>query len=315
MKLEKVGSRPNTGLWVFLFILGLAVIGVMAASYNVEIVKNVHFENPPWVKIALGALGFAGILFALILFFARLLREMRIGQIQADFLDRISHELRTPLSTLTLVGDLLKSGTHSSTEVDRLWHSHELELDRLKNDVELLLQAARLRETRVHADLVQVELETWLDQHWEEFRTILGPQSELKRTGVRKAVLVNIDTNLFDLIFRNLLDNARKFSLDKPVVELKTERFSEGFIFKKTKWRVSVSDQGVGFEPKNETYLFKRFSRLPFKKSELKPMAIPGTGLGLYLSATASRAMGISLSGSSFGEGKGAQFVLEGRSA
>ena len=108
MKLEKVVSRPKPGRWILLFIIGLAVAGVMAASYNVEIVNKVSFESIPWGKIVFGAIGFIGIIISLALLFTRLLREMRVSQIQADFLDRISHELRTPLSTLTLVGDLLK---------------------------------------------------------------------------------------------------------------------------------------------------------------------------------------------------------------
>ena len=71
-------------------------------------------------------------------------------------------------------------------------------------------------------------------------------------------------------------------------------------------------DHGLGFAPQNQKWLFKRFSRLPFFRSDLKSSSIPGTGLGLYLSATASKAMGLTLTGKSGGEGKGAEFILEG---
>ena len=83
MKLEKVVSRPRKGLGVLLFIMGLAVAGVMATSYNVEVVHDVNFENLPWVKIILGSLGFFGIIGSLVLFFMRLLREMQVVQIQS----------------------------------------------------------------------------------------------------------------------------------------------------------------------------------------------------------------------------------------
>ena len=97
MKLEKVVSRPRKGLWVILLVLGLLIAGIMATIYNVELVRDVDISDQPWTKIVLGSLGFIGIMGALVLFFARLLREMKVSQIQADFLDRISHELRTPL--------------------------------------------------------------------------------------------------------------------------------------------------------------------------------------------------------------------------
>ena len=96
------------------------------------------------------------------------------------------------------------------------------------------------------------------------------------------------------------------------MVELRTEIFEEGWLVRKKKWRIIIVDQGLGFEPGSEDFLFRRFSRLPFQRSDLKSSSIPGTGLGLYLAATASRAMGLTLQGMSQGEGKGAQFIVEG---
>ena len=312
MKLEKVVSRPKKWVWVLLFVLGLAVAGVMATSYNVEVVHDVNFENLPWAKIILGSLGFFGIIGSLILFFTRLLREMKVSQIQAEFLDRISHELRTPLSTLTLVSDLLKGENNSPEEVARLWRSHQMELTRLKTDVELLLQAARLRESKLRVDRVKFELEEWIQERWESFVLLLGMGSQFTRSGPALRGVCEFDPVLMELIFRNLFDNARKFSLGNPVVDFKTEIFFQGLFRKKKKWRITVVDQGLGFKPANERMLFRRFSRLPFQRADLNSSSIPGTGLGLYLAATASRAMGLTLQGTSRGEGKGAQFVLEG---
>ena len=68
MKLEKVVSKPRKGLWISLFIAGLAIAGAMATSYNFEIVQNVNIDNIPWTKIVLGTLGFISIICALLLF-------------------------------------------------------------------------------------------------------------------------------------------------------------------------------------------------------------------------------------------------------
>ena len=312
MKLEKVVSKPRKGLWIILFIAGLAIAGAMATSYNFEIVQNVKFDNVPWTKIILGSLGFISIIGALLLFFMRLLREMRVSQIQADFLDRISHELRTPLSTLSLVSDLLRDSNTTPDEAMKLWKSHELELTRLKSDVELLLQAGHLRESKLRVNAEPVQLDQWMTEKWDEFQSLLGTNAVFKKSGSLGNGWVSLDSNLFELIFRNILDNARKFSIDHPVVEVRCQTFKSGWIIRKNRWRIQVVDQGLGFEPESGGFLFKRFSRIPIRRSELKPISVPGTGLGLYLSASASRAMGITLEGKSFGEGKGAQFILEG---
>lgn len=314
MKLEKVVSRPRVGLWVFILVLGLIFAGYMATSYNVELVHNISWEQTPWGKIIVGAIGFFGIIGSLILFFARLLREMRISQVQADFLDRISHELRTPLASLTLVSDLLRHSDHplSDEERSRLWSSHGSELDRLRSDVELLLQAARLRESRLKVNLSKVDLNDWIRGRWKSFEDLLGPDSEIRLTGDPFPRSVMIDPVLFELIFRNLLDNARKFALDQPKVEVRCQTVHSRFFFWKTRWRIAIEDQGLGFAPGREKALFKRFSRLEGDSGGKKTHSIPGTGLGLYLSASASKAMGIALSGRSLGEGRGAQFVIEG---
>lgn len=311
MKLEKVVSKPRKGLWIGLFIFVLAIAGVMATSYNFEIVQNIKIDVP-WTKIVLGSLGFISIIAALLLFFMRLLREMRVSQIQADFLDRISHELRTPLSTISLVSDLLRDPGVSAEEASKLWKSHESELARLKSDVELLLQASHLRESKHRINAEPVQLDQWLAEKWGEFSTLLGTNADFKKTGSLGNGWVSLDLNLFELIFRNLLDNARKFSIGRPVVEIKCTILKSSIPFGKNRWRIEVVDQGLGFEPESGNQLFKRFSRIPLRKTELKPASVPGTGLGLYLSASASRAMGITLQGRSYGEGKGAEFILEG---
>jgi two-component system phosphate regulon sensor histidine kinase PhoR len=313
MKLEKVVSRPKRGRWIFLFIIGLAVAGVMAASYNVEIVHHVSFEGIPWGKIIFGAVGFIGIISSLALLFTRLLREMQVSQIQADFLDRISHELRTPLATLTLVGDLLKGeGRTLSEEESKLWGSHDLELQRLKTDVELLLQAARLRESRLRVNLERVDLHEWIKQKWPSFVELLGRDASLKLIEDQAQMSVMIDLSLFELIVRNLIDNARKFALNAPVVEIRIRSKPPRMFFGKPRWQLIVQDQGLGFSAGQEAQLFKRFSRLEVENQNLMNHSVPGTGLGLYLSASACKAMNLNLVGRSLGENKGAEFRIEG---
>lgn len=316
MKLEKVVTKPRIGLWITIFFVVMAIVGVMATSYNVEIVNNIEARQftleTPWSKIVLGSLGFFVILGSFVLFFMRLLREMRVSQVQAEFLDRISHELRTPLSTITLVSDLLRDPDLKKEEYEKLWKSHDAELARLKKDVELLLQAGHMRESKLRVNIEPIHLEKWLSRKWSEFESLLGNHAVLTKTGSLGNGWAAVDPTLFELIFRNLLDNARKFSIQSPVVEIRCQTMRGRFPFSRRRWRIDVVDQGYGFTPDSESYLFRRFSRIPFRASELKQKTVPGTGLGLYLSASSAKAMGITLEGKSLGEGKGAQFTLEG---
>jgi two-component system phosphate regulon sensor histidine kinase PhoR len=327
VKIEKVLSRPKLGLWIFLFVLALAAIATLATSYNVEIIahlpENLPKEIPadfPVLKIVLGGIGFIGILTVFILFFARLVREIRVSQLQSDFLDRISHELRTPLSTLTLVSDLIQSDDCSADEKAKLWNAHRVELDRIKQDVEMLLQAAKLREAKLKPNLEAVWLEDWFSDEWPSFKLLLGNDGQLLREGEAIHFPIQLDPKLMTLVFRNLLDNARKFSLGRPIVHIKTKVIRSKWGIGRPKFEIEVMDEGRGFSPDEQDKLFKRFSRIQnstepmpnVATSNSKNLSVPGTGLGLYLAAVATKSMGLSLRGESLGEGRGARFVISG---
>jgi signal transduction histidine kinase len=236
---------------------------------------------------------------------------MKVSEVQADFLDRISHELRTPLATISLVSDLLQNERTEWTPAEKkLWSAHRGELERLKTDVELLLQAARLRESRFRVEHEPIRLSEFFENKFDSFKSLLGPHGRLSFTGEVLDRPVELDPSLLELIFRNLLDNARKFAKDYPVVEVQFKKSPARIFFRKTQWQIQVRDFGMGFAPEDSTELFKRFTRI--ESSQSTERSVPGTGLGLYLCASAAKAMGLKLKGQGMGTGSGALFTIEG---
>ena len=71
-------------------------------------------------------------------------------------------------------------------------------------------------------------------------------------------------------LFQNLISNAIKFSRKdvKPVIEIKVSEDING-------WKFSVSDNGIGIEPKFKDKIFQIFHRINSKES------YEGTGIGL----------------------------------
>jgi signal transduction histidine kinase len=76
-----------------------------------------------------------------------------------------------------------------------------------------------------------------------------------------------------EIVFRNLIDNAVKYSLPEPVVDVTAD------VTKKNRVLVRVADNGPGIPIADRGHVFRRFVRLG---SELE-RATPGTGLGLFL--------------------------------
>ena len=76
-----------------------------------------------------------------------------------------------------------------------------------------------------------------------------------------------------EIVFRNLIDNAVKYSLPAPEVEVTASALPRGKVL------VRVADNGPGIPAAERQNVFQRFVRLG---SELE-RSTPGTGLGLFL--------------------------------
>jgi len=294
--------------WVFLFVTGVTVVTVLATGWNVTLV-NLNHESIPWFGIILGSLGFLGVLTAFVMLFVRLLLEMKLTQRQSEFLATVSHELKTPIATLELSSGLLQDlddeparSVAASMDRKRLWHSHTAELKRLKEQVDVLLEAARFQSGGHAQERVEVNLEAWLSESIDRWQRMLGPKANFRREGLPLTVKTQADLRMLNLITDNLIDNARKFARETPTVTVFTETANH-------QWSIKIRDEGWGFDPKESKRIFKRFTRAYHSA----PYAIPGTGLGLYLAYTASRALGLRLEAKSSGPGQGAEFILSGQ--
>jgi signal transduction histidine kinase len=309
--------------WVLLFVSVLILIAALATTWNWVLVQNYNkmielakdhwvlrtqgIDTPPWVSLTVGTLGFSALIVLFALFFAKILREMRLNQLQKDFLANMTHELKTPLASLELSASLLKKESALSPE-DRseLWQTHDIELQRLRDEIEQLLTTSRWEQFQEPPHMSPVDLETWLSESLVRWKRTLPTGAQITRQGDDLSGLVLIDPALIKLISGNLLDNARKFAGPRPpVITLHTRRFDSG---DNNSWSISFSDQGLGFEPVDASKVFKRFLRLKHRSQH----AIPGSGLGLHLALSASRAMGLELEAHSDGPGQGATFTLRG---
>jgi signal transduction histidine kinase len=84
-----------------------------------------------------------------------------------------------------------------------------------------------------------------------------------------------------EIVFRNLIDNAVKYSLPEPRVEVTAGPAASGRL------AVRVADNGPGIPVASRQHVFRRFVRLG---SELE-RSTPGTGLGLFLVRSLVRQM------------------------
>jgi signal transduction histidine kinase len=290
----------------------LAVLAVtLAVGWQILVVGElgpVARELTPlhWIFLILGTLFFGLILVGLFLLCAWLVREMRVNQRQQAFLDAVTHEMKTPLASLRLHVDTLLRHDPSLEQRREFLGRMRNDLERLDGTVEGVLAAARA-EARVRpAQRERIDVGEVLARSVEEIRS----RHHLPETAVRLAkpehpVLVRGERDELGLVFRNLLENAVKYS-DGPVdVEAAVHASDDGRV------RVEIADRGIGIPPGELRRIFERFHRAG-RDVQRK---VAGLGLGLYIVRSLVRRQGGRVVAQSEGSGRGSRFVVTLRAA
>lgn len=197
-------------------------------------------------------------------------------------LDALAHEFKTPLATIvTASGGLRELGPLSPEQLE-LTDIVEAEASRLSLLTSRLLRTAQLDREEVKpqleltdmAELVAVVADQYSRQ-WTDRK--LSVQKDAGATGVMA------DPELLQLAFRQLLDNACKYSTPGSAVRVSIDLQDE--------WvAVRTSNSGSEIRPNEQSRIFERF----YRGAEAQHKA-PGSGLGLYVARKIVHAHGGSL--------------------
>lgn len=236
---EKKLAYKNVGLWLFLSLLFLLTIsGVF-----------IHIMQ-------------------------RWKRQKQLSEIKTDFVNNMTHEFRTPISTISLASEMLlkKDVQDNSERVSKYAHIIFNENARLQGQVERILQIAVIDKDDFKIRRKFFDANDVLRGLIRSFAMTIE-----KRGGVLRACLSAQETILFadrvhfTNIIANLIDNANKYSPEKPDITLHASNTPEGLT-------IMVKDQGIGIARENQEHVFRNLYRVP--TGDLHD--VKGFGLGLY---------------------------------
>jgi signal transduction histidine kinase len=302
--------RRSVGIPLSLGIGLVILVLLLAAGWQVlvfddprQIAQGLSTRN--WVMLILGTLLFAVVLAGLVALSAWLVREMRLNQRQRAFLDAVTHEMRTPLASLRLYLDTLDRHDPDAEQRRAFLGRMQRDVDRLDHTVEQVLHAARAEEHRRGVPTEEVPLVPLLDECIEELRA----RHELPPSAVvldaRAPTAVRGNRGELAVVFRNLLENAAKYS-DAPV-EIRVRVSHKG----DDRVDVAISDRGIGIPARELRKIFQRFYRAG---RDVQRTAI-GLGLGLFIVRNLVRRQGGRVVARSEGSGAGSRFVVTLRAA
>jgi signal transduction histidine kinase len=198
---------------------------------------------------------------------------------QEHFIADASHQLKTPLAILRGELDVFRSKDRAPEEIKSFLESASQELEHLSRLVDDLLTLAKIDAGAGSLLLIKVRLDEILLETVARFE-VLAKRKHISIRFNLEDKTSDIDDHNFEIrgdpdllqsMFRNLVDNAIKYSPENSAVEV-TLVNDKDFI------TASIKDFGAPIPPEMKERLFQRFER-----GYLRVGGANGTGLGLTI--------------------------------
>jgi signal transduction histidine kinase len=195
----------------------------------------------------------------------------RLNQVKDKFFSIISHDLRSPINALSGILDVMARGGLSQTEFAE--HTKELRIrfNHTRTLLNNLLDWTLLQMDKLSLQASRIDLSKIIDENIQLLASLNAKQITLINN-VREEAIAFADSNTINLVFRNLITNAIKFTNDGGTVIIDA-REEDGH------WLVSVQDNGIGISPEVQHMLFDKTSPYTTRGTANEK----GTGLGLIL--------------------------------
>lgn len=184
----------------------------------------------------------------------------------------IGHDMRSPLASLKGLMDLASSAALSKEEFIEISKSIKSNLEYVREDMDNLLSWSRTQLKGFEPVPVEIDLKSAVDEKIHLLSEPAKSKAITLQSDVEDGTIVFADKNNLDIILRNLIGNAIKFTL--PAGTVKISCTSHNSICS-----VSVSDTGIGLAAEEVQKLFRpesHFSKPGTNKEK-------GLGIGLLL--------------------------------
>ncbi len=192
-----------------------------------------------------------------------------------DFISFAAHELRGPITVIRGYLDVLEDELADVLKDDQseLFHRLVVSSNRLSGYINNILNTSRYDRRHLKMNLVEDTVANIYDTISDDMALRAGAQNRLLTVNIPPDLpTIAADRASIGEVLGNLIDNAIKYSYEGGVVNV-TAKTNENFV------EISVTDNGVGMPENVVSQLFQKFYR-----SHRSREAIPGTGIGLYIS-------------------------------
>lgn len=223
----------------------------------------------------------------------------KADRLKSEFLANMSHELRTPLNAIIGFAEILRDGICGELNEDQMTsvvdiHDSGRHLLQMINDI---LDLSKIEAGKMELQPEEFSIARAIDDVQSIVREMVSKKRLSLQVGAPEDLPdVYADLVKFKQVMYNLLSNAVKFTPEGGSIDIHTSLDDE--------FLISVTDTGIGIDPKDQEAVFDEFKQLASDPSQRHG----GTGLGLALTRRLVELHGGTIWVESEGEGKGSRF-------
>ena len=184
----------------------------------------------------------------------------------------ISHEFRSPLNSLKGTLALLKVGALSEEELNMISKELTDKINSTSIFLDNLLNWAKSQMQGIQAKPADVNLKEVASENILLLKSMADKKRIQLENRISEESNAFVDPNMMNLIFRNLISNAIKFSMKGGSILIHSAKNGQYNT-------ISVKDNGIGMSQENIKMLFQVQSFTTRGTANER-----GTGLGLYIS-------------------------------
>lgn len=195
----------------------------------------------------------------------------RLNQVKDKFFSIISHDLRSPINALSGLLDLLDKGAVSASELPKHIKELKARFNHTRTLLNNLLDWTLLQMDKLSVQAAKIDVYNIVEENIQLLGSVQSKDIRLINEVPRNAIGF-ADSNTINLVIRNLITNAIKFTNDGGTVRIAARE-------KDAEWLVSVKDNGVGMKNDVLKMLFDKTAPYTTRGTANEK----GTGLGLIL--------------------------------
>ena len=199
----------------------------------------------------------------------------QIDKAKTEFLSITSHELRSPMTPMKaqlqmILGDYFGKLNNKQIESLQIVLNNTERLDKIIVD---FLEISRIEAARLKFNFVRSDLAKTVNLVVDEMKGFM-PEKNIKIVNfVEKLPVIEVDSDRFSQVLRNLINNSIKFTPENGKIEISAKLQNKMILF-------SVKDNGIGIPEKDQRRLFEPF----YQVDNMYQHKSGGTGLGLAIS-------------------------------